>query len=42
MDWYWVWASFALASDAFYNAYEARKKSKELEERIRYLENKIK
>ncbi|WP_456274744.1 hypothetical protein [Bacillus sp. AK031] len=42
MDWYWVLAAFALASGAFYNAYEARKTSKQLEERIRYLEDKIK
>ena len=42
MDWYWVLAAFALSAGAFYDAYEARKTSKQLEKRIKVLEHKIK
>ncbi|WBL16970.1 hypothetical protein [Sutcliffiella sp. NC1] len=42
MDWYWVLAAFALASGAFYTAYEAEKRSKTLEKRVKELEDKIK
>jgi len=41
VDWYWVLAAFALASGAFYNAYEAEKRSKKLEKRVKELGDKI-